>query len=606
MTANTAILPAPRWTKRDWGLCLLLGFAALLLYGWGRNAEFQGDDDFLYAANFSAISNALLDFLPGGPGSVASNLANFALQLLCAPRHAPLPALTHATFYAAAHLLHLPFSLTLLQLPTEVTGIVSVLLCYGLLRRQELHRPLSLAGALLLLFSPVFAMCSRGLATYFLVNVPFAALIALWGLASLAQSERPRWWIGLALAQVVVADLIWFVTLPLLLAAYVMSQPDWRGGLRTLLAPRIFLPVVATAALLLLATGWAVGHGLSTPLSKLFTEHGAKVSQGGALITSPGELVISLAFLLGTAFPVLLPAGLVARSWLGRPSRPRVLTAFGVVGSVVYGILFYGLTSERDFVKLCYQVYLLIPLILLSLALAKGLSTRRGVTRRVTACAVTLLLLLELLACITFIWKVPVSPFSNHFGDWAHGTVAPNRGTKAAGYVVRRWLEATWRLNPGQPVTVMAAAYNTSFAVFSGINAGEKGWAYVPEFGLSRPLRVLYPVPALQRPAPPGQDLAPMVYLIDLTGQARDATTVAALLASPSLLTYRIRSLDRQNGSALVYILPLHAAAPQSAPEDLEMSSLESAFDRDYTSYSDFFARLPNAAGQPRCGRRAP
>jgi hypothetical protein len=285
---SSCTTPAPAWNRKDWAICLTLGLLALTLYCSGRNQEIQGDDDYLYVANFSMISDAILDFLPGNPGALASKLSNLAGQILCAPRHAPLPAVIHAVFYVLCHGLRIPFSMDLLHFPTGAVGAIAVSLFYALLRRFARHgRILCAAGALLLLLSPIFTMVSRGLGAYFLAFIPFTTLIALWGLLTLSRNSTPNWWVGLALAQVVVSDVIWFITLPTLLVAFIWGTENRKLSIRKLCSLKVFGPGAITVLLLLTGTWVAYHKGLATPLSKLLMEHGTKVIHGSPVIASP-------------------------------------------------------------------------------------------------------------------------------------------------------------------------------------------------------------------------------------------------------------------------------------------------------------------------------
>jgi len=195
------------------------------------------------------------------------------------------------------------------------------------------------------------------------------------------------------------------------------------------------------------------------------------------------------------------------------------------------------------------------------------------------------LLVLEGLACAHFVWKVPVSPWGRVFDEPAHAVMTPNQGSKAAGYVVRQWIEAAWRQDPKLPVVVHAGRYTMSFAVFSGLNAGEAGWVFHREFGPDRPLS-LRPLPPILR-VPPAPD---SVYLLDVSGKAGSRVVLG------DCLRYTIRPASPRNGTAVVYVRPLAGLAPPVLPGDVEMEALEARYDRDYNRYTDYFPR--RLAGQ--------
>ena len=349
----------PAWTRRDWIFCLVLGILAVSLYCLGRNQEFQGDDEYLYAATFSTITEAMVDFDFGGIKEISSGLANLAQHIMCAPRHAPLPAVIHGVFYAFCHKLRLPFSADLIHLPTGVTGGLAVSLLYMLLRRfTTAGRMVCCGGSLLLLLSPVFTMVTRGLSAYHLTFMLASTLVALWGLLTLLRYSEPRLWIGLALAQVVMSDVLWFVTLPTLLAATIWSSRKRVQAIRNLSSMKVLGPVAVTVILLLVATYVAYQKGYDTPLSTLLTAHGTRINHGPPIIHSPAYLGECLSVLMGIAFPFLLVTGMILWWFTGRPATPGLLTSFGLVGILIYGTLFYGLSPERTFIKLCYQTYL--------------------------------------------------------------------------------------------------------------------------------------------------------------------------------------------------------------------------------------------------------
>ncbi len=587
--------PPSAWTRSDWILCLVLGVLAMSLYCLGRNQEFQGDDEYLYADTFSTITEAMVDFDFGGIKESSSSLATLAKQILCAPRHAPLPAVIHGVFYAFCHKLRLPFSTDLLHLPTGVAGGLAVSVLYMLLRRfTTAGRLACCGGTLLLLLSPVFTMVTRGLSAYHLTFMLASTLVALWGLLTLHRESEPRVWIGLALAQVVVSDVLWFVTLPTLLAATMWSSQKRVQTIRTLFSRKVLGPVAVTVVLLLAATFVAYQKGFDTPLSTLLTAHGTRINQGSPIIHSPMYLVECLFVLMGIAFPFFLLPGIVLWWLTGRPTTPGLMTSFGLVGILIFGTLFYGLSPERTFIKLCYQTYLLLPFLFIVLALLNRLGSAfpRGTT--FSAAILAILLFFEALACVNFIWKIPISPASEVFSEWLHGAVSPNLGTKAAGYLARRWIEDTWRRNPRQPITLYAAKYNMSFAIFSGLNAAERGWVFMPEFGFHRPIAV---VSGATLPTPDqhtASSMPAMVYMFDFTPESFPPApgSMAPIQDATRLLKYTIRSSSPMNGMAVVYVRPPPGfAAPPIAPGDVNMEALESLFDLTYNRYSDFFPR---------------
>ncbi len=589
---DTQDCPPPKpWGSKDWIICGLLFLTAFSLYGFWRNVEIQGDDDYLYPANFSLITDAFLNFRAGSVKELTSSIVTLAGQTLCAPRHAPLPAFAHAVFYAISHKCGIPFTINLMHLPSAGVSALSVALLYGLLRRNDpSRRVLSITGALLLLLSPVFTLSSRGMATYHLVFVLCSTLVSLWSLDSLHRNGRPRWWIGIGLAQGVISDVIWFITLPVLLGASIWAASDRKRALSRLASFQVVGPVALTAGTLILGTWLAYRSGISTPLAKLLTDHGTKISKGVPIIMSPSYLLESVPLLMGIAFPIIFIAGLIF--W--RVSRQRLswglLTAFGWIGILVYGTVFYALSPERHWIKLCYQLYLLLPFIAITIALLKMVSNRNAKNPATLSLIIVSLLLFEGLACVNFIWKVRVSPFPCIFEDTEHGTVNPNQGTKAAGYLFRRWAETVWTKSPKQPVIVYASGYNMSFAIFSGINAAEKGGGFYAKFGPGRPIKVLRAPKVLEIAGLQQSKIASYAYVFDLSGSPAESNVADTLVHAPSqFLRYTIRPSSSRNAATVVFVRPPEGSLPPLPQGDYSMAHLESLYDRDYHSYYDFF-----------------
>ncbi len=133
-----------------------------------------------------------------------------------------------------------------------------------------------------------------------------------------------------------------------------------------------------------------------------------------------------------------------------------------------------------------------------------------------------------------------------------------------------------------------------SFAIFSGLNAAERGWVFMPEFGFHRPIAV---VSGATLPPPDQQtasSMPAMVYMLDFTPESFPPApgSMAPIQDATRLLKYTIRSSSPMNGMAVVYVRPPPGfAAPPVAPGDVNMETLESLFDRSYNRYSDFFPR---------------
>jgi hypothetical protein len=104
---------------------------------------------------------------------------------------------------------------------------------------------------------------------------------------------------------------------------------------------------------------------------------------------------------IGIVLPFLLPLGVVLWWIDGKRLLPGLLTAFGLIGLLIYGIIFYGLTPEWVSVKTVYQIYLLLPLIIISIVLMNVIRSRFRRGSIWFTWSITVLLFFEILASIS-------------------------------------------------------------------------------------------------------------------------------------------------------------------------------------------------------------
>ncbi len=580
------LAPAPEsthWDRKDLLVALTLGLLAFLLYSIGRNPEFQGDDDYLYLRSFAMAHKALDLFSFAHISQFPSQVITLLKTVLSEARHAPLPLLLNGGFYHIVDILQGRFTMNLLHLPLALCSATTVALFYKILKSQGSPRLLALSGTLALLVSPLFLMVSRGQATYFLAFIPFSLAIALISLQKINTEKAPSWWHGLGLAQVIGFDVLWFITIPVLLGGFLLVAKHWKKALVRLGSPTVYLPVLSTAIFYIAGTLILASHGLSTPLFTLFTTH-AKVAAWHPVISSPHYAFECLAILMGVSLPLWLMAAAI--TWI-RYIRRRplsLLTGFAICGILAYGTLFYGLTPEHNFVKNFYQIYLVVPVILMFVSFLTVLQGQQLRQRRWMIIILLGVLTTESLAAINYITKINTSPFASIFQDWAHGTNNPDHGTKAAGYVIRRWLNSIWEKSPQCPVYISTSHYNTSLAIFSGIGEGERGDYFTKQFAGPRPLK-----------------MAQHTNLLEDVKASLHRPLCAAIIISFSASQFHGQDLlalnhvhyfiTLQNGEVVaVMVIPPPDSFPPPLPGgEYPLEVLEAMFDRDYHHFTDYF-----------------
>jgi len=567
------------WNPKDWLIGAMLMLGSFLLYTLGRNVEFQGDDDYLYLRSFHMLHQAwdqihLLEWrlLP-------AQLINFGIAFMSEPRHAPLPVLLNAWFYHGCVGLDSKFTLNVFHLPIALVSSTAIALFYRMIRIQPgTSRSIAVFGSLLLMTSPLFTMASRGLSSYYLAFIPFSTIIAMLSLQHVSRTGSVSIWTGLGTAQVVFSDTLWFVTLPLLLASFLWATGNWRTGLARLTSPALALPLGAGILFMIAGTISMACIGKSAPFLSLLHSH-ARSHGWNPVILDPHQLFGCLAMLAGAGTLGWLGLGTILWTWKNRRLPASVPASFAVLAFLAYATLFYVVSSETRFVKNFYQIYLVTPVVLLLTCMLSFISSRRLFGRLgITALALAILTT-EVLACVNYVWKLPVSPAASTFADWAHGTNNPNQGTKAAGYLMRQWMLAAWKLDSRIPANITLSRYTVSLAIFSGIGEGERGDYFRHQTGAPHKItmKIDGSLPASFRDNHDRR--IGSAIILDLSGAPRPDTPP---------YTYTLCNQGTPITVLLVYP-PAGIATPpiKSGISDIEI--WDKCFDQTYHAYSDFF-----------------
>jgi len=582
----------------------LIGLA-LFVYTWHGNVEFQGDDDVIYLrehVGFTKILQGLLPALVTQP-SVALAKGKALILHFFFQRHCSAPPLLFGMCYWGMETLGIPFTLFTFHLPVCLPGVAACALFYLLLRREALGRPMALLGGLLLVVSPLVVMANRGIATYFAAVIPFTQVLALLALQRPATDSRWRVRAGAAMLLVTLSDILFFVSLPVLVGAVIFregcgrtSGTAWRSWLSQLvkrLAPLgarvIVYPTALAIVLALVFTHMkcALPDRFGSQWTPIFRIVCHTSEAGLGPLFRPQILFEYLAVLLGELFPLVLVLGLVVAVLTRGKAFRGVVGTYAVVASSAYGLVFYVLSAPAWGVKNLYQIYLAVPLVLFVLLAAD--SIRRATPRaRPTIVGVLVLVLLSAgTSMVSYIWKVPVSVTRAPFAMSLYGTKNTNYGTKGTGMLVRALLEDLVRRDPDSrvDVTVLRCPRWTSLVTFAGLN-----WSaeyYRARFG-ARGISVDQG-PNQKSAIREAAGAAPTCVLLDVRTHGEGAPHTEQLKepgALQSAVQFDIMGAESTIATLLVRGLPRDSLPLPPGPYPL--AELEETFDRRYRALDDF------------------
>ncbi|MBN2751254.1 MAG: hypothetical protein JXQ84_00960 [Rhodospirillaceae bacterium] len=452
-----------------WAVLCAVACAVFLL---PHNSEFYRDEDYEYlyhaaafAHFFHALPAAFTDF------HEAIYRLTSGIHSLLFYRHGPLPAMYLGLFYAAAETLRLPMTVGMFQLPTAVMGVGTVLLFHHLLRRGGLTPGIAFAGALLLSLSPLLVALGRGVHTWTWVWIPFGQVLALVALQHLAQTGRSTLWAGLALANAMLGDGLFFL-IPLAMGtAFALREQTWSlrqmrptvliktltAGAKPLLCLKVLNPIILVIATLGLS-GMAVlilrdRLGDRFPLNSLALLALGKNDSAGGLNLDPMAWHHYATVALGEGAPLLALLVIVALL-LGRMPIKGLLWAYSLIASLGYGLLVYVMIPYFPGSVETYQIYTLLPFALLVVLSLERLWRSAGALRTLAAAGTAISLTLAATSMLAFVWRCNTAIIPRLFASSDFGGNKPLFGTKAAGYVIRQTIESRLAQKPDQPITV--------------------------------------------------------------------------------------------------------------------------------------------------------
>jgi hypothetical protein len=203
------------------------------------------------------------------------------------------------------------------------------------------------------------------------------------------------------------------------------------------------------------------GHGPRPLLANVFMRLGANpgtevvakpsaavaaVPLGGRLVRILTDLPDTLTIAFGSAGPILVPlalATLTAGLIRDRRQKPFLLACAMVWSG--FPLLFYGmfpvLGRDMGAVRHIYQIYCLVPLVLIGAAAVQAWAARPARALGVGLGTVVAALALggELDVVRSYVWRAPPPPATSALAFRTWGSNVPfDAGTKAAGYVLRK------------------------------------------------------------------------------------------------------------------------------------------------------------------------
>jgi len=578
-------------------VAVLVFFFALFVFTYHTNVEFQGNDDYLHSCEATFCSRMQLF-----PASFSRpDLARFARTTIRPFIHAPhnlMPALAFGFLYRILDALGVPFSVALIHFPVALMSAICCAVFFLLLRKLGFDLLTAILGTLILIIAPIFSMNSRGIATRFLAVLPFSQVLALYALQNLSDRKSTRVWAALALLNAALSDVLFFLTVPAFLVAYGLRKTSVGEFLRS---PRaslaaawenakplrnklILLPLacvlvwwVALTIAAIVAAHFGVWHP-ETPLYRLGS-HTAHT--GSMLFQHPAALHNYASVLAGEAFLYIFLAALAVYCFFVKDRITGFAWSFAVVAGLGYGTLWYVLCRDDWGVRHYYQIYVLVPLLLILLHVFRAIAQQYPKSKYILRVGLCIILLFAGLGNLSYIWNIPLAIHCPAYNEWTHGANYPNTGTKAVGYLVRRICETACNQQQLQSIRFYPKPRSTSLEVFSGLmfdgrwyeeRCGVKPRVTIEE--MDDPAKVL-PLA--------GEEIPALCVLLDLR-----PSTSSASLSSKDYVRYNVLSDGVLMAS--LFVLPPNSGRPDDLkPGDYTLDSLDQRFDATYRRFVDYF-----------------
>ena len=472
-------------------------------YFFDATNDLLGVNDLLKGRH-SAVFAGLLDWTFEDFSSLSDILAKLLVPIHAFGfyPHGALPPVYFGFFYKFLDVLGVPFSAFIIQLPTALLSIATVLLFYVVLLRAKLSPWLAFLVALCLGLSPIFVLSARGIATYWAIAIVFNQVLALYAMLNLNETKRSKWLVSLAFVHILLSDVLSFLVFGALIVGYALRDFRWtadrrlplnllrhtRQNLALLASPIIYIPAILTVLFLAAVSAIALykpdmGGGIPLYPVLMFwalTAHGGELFSGESLNAS--IWLTRIVHALGDFAPLLI-LGTIGTVVLRRTRASNTfLWHFSWIGALGFGILFYVIANDHPTTLYLDQSYILIPFLLLIALILNTVQTRFSQIGLIAVGMFALTALGGATASISLVWSTPVSLMSDRlivspdrdiWGD-SFGFHMPNDGHRAAGYIARKLLVSNW---PESPQTAVQVTHSSQahprayepFLIYSGL-----------------------------------------------------------------------------------------------------------------------------------------
>lgn len=455
--------------KTDVAVTLAIMAAAAAIYLVDPTNAWLGWNDVLYAQH-NGIFAASLDWSAADIASPLRIVAKLMLLVhaIIGDPHGPLPAAYFGLFYRIAEALGIPFAPWLIQAPTALLGAAAIGLFHATLRNAGIGPRLAIAGALVVALSPLLMASGRGISTAWVVAISFDQALAIYAFQRLAAGRRHgQILVGLALAHIILADVLSFLVIAAAIVAFSLRQLEWTPvrdlpkrplsvavqGARPLKRKKVLVPALLAFSIplasLVSLTPLAARIAGQVPLQPIllfwaFAAHSGELGSGQSL--SMGVWLTRLLLLLGDFGPMFVVVAIVGAVISRRHLRSGFLWNYAWMASLGFGVLFFVLANIHPTTKYFDQTYLLVPITLLGTLSVDAMIRAGGARRLVGWATIGLTVLGAASGGYTFVWRVPLSPFANRTMisekrpdviDNVMGIRRPHYGHRAAGYIVR-------------------------------------------------------------------------------------------------------------------------------------------------------------------------
>lgn len=606
-----------------------------------------GWNDVVYAQHSGVFASSLdwtmADF--ASPLRVVAKLMLLVHAVVGDP-HGPFPPAYFGAFYRIAEAIGVPFTPWLIQMPTALLAAAAVGVFHAVVRGAGVGPRLAVAGTLVVALSPLLVASGRGISTAWVVAVSFDQALVVYAFQKLAAGHRHgRILVGLALANLILADVLSFLVIAAAVVAFSLRDAEWapgrdlpkrllaaaRSGIGPLGGKAVFIPVlialsVPLASLIALTPLAAKVAGV-VPLEPIllfwaFSAHGGELGSGESL--SMGIWLTRLVLLLGDFGPAFVGIAIVGAVAAKRHLRNGFLWNYAWMASTGFGILFYVLANEHPTTRYFDQTYLLVPLALLGTLSIDAMMRAGRVSRFVGTATVGLAVLGAASGTISFVWRIPLSPFADrtmvsearpNVIDNTMGMKRPHYGHRAAGYIVRtrllraldqgglRNMSLVYDLSTDQPARY---EYEVPFLDYAGLYQNADWFRAVAGRAPEGTVYTLEPVQAADAAACDG---APMCFARRrITGHALKWVSRAEVGVASCPLTYCITvRADASNPAAdppAVYrifdgpdlrgtVTLIGFATDDLPPGDYQAAVLEGKFTHTFHSLWDYLPQRP-------------